>query len=102
MIRRETRSLHGRRRRLVASLSPAHAQTAAGEITGVVRDQDGGAVPGATITVTETRTNLQRLVVSTDDGVYTAPEPGPRRVPGRRRARGVQAGAPRGHSPRDR
>ena len=32
----------------------------------------GAAVPGATITVTETRTNLQRVVVSTGDGVYTA------------------------------
>ena len=52
--------------------SPAYAQTAAGEITGVVHDQDGAAVPGATITVTETRTNLQRVVASTGDGVYTA------------------------------
>ena len=52
--------------------SPAYAQTAAGEITGVVHDQVGAAVPGATITVTETRTNLQRVVVSTRDGVYTA------------------------------
>ena len=52
--------------------SLASAQTAAGEITGVVQDQDGGAVPGATITVSETRTNLQRVVVSTGDGVYTA------------------------------
>ena len=48
------------------------AQTAAGEITGLVKDQAGAAVPGATITVTETRTNLQRVAVSTGDGVYTA------------------------------
>src|SRR5499426_2728864 len=53
-------------------VSPARAQTAAGEITGVVKDQAGAAVPGATITVTDTRTNLQRVVVSTSDGVYTA------------------------------
>src|SRR5262245_13249749 len=52
-------------------VSPARAQTAAGEITGVVKDQAGAAVPGATITVTDTRTNLQRVVVSTGDGVYT-------------------------------
>jgi hypothetical protein len=51
---------------------PARAQTAAGEITGLVKDQAGTAVPGATVTVTETRTNLQRVVVSTRDGVYTA------------------------------
>src|SRR6476661_8786456 len=51
---------------------PAGAQAAAGEITGIVKDQAGAAVPGATITVTDTRTNLQRVAVSTGDGVYTA------------------------------
>lgn len=55
-----------------AAVTPARAQTAAGEITGLVKDQAGAAVPGATITVTETRTNLQRVVVSTGGGVYTA------------------------------
>src|SRR5580765_531012 len=54
-----------------AAVMPARAQTAAGEITGLVKDQVGAAVPGATITVTETRTNLQRVVISTRDGVYT-------------------------------
>src|SRR5262245_44814214 len=55
-----------------AAVTPARAQTAAGEITGLVKDQAAAAVPGATITVTEIRTNLQRVVVSTGDGVYTA------------------------------
>ena len=87
---------------LVASVSSAFAQVAAGEITGVVKDQAGAAVPGATITVTETRTNLQRVVVSTGDGVYTAAEPGAWRIPPRCRARRLQARAPRGHSPVDR
>jgi len=54
------------------AVTPAGAQTGAGEITGLVKDQAGAAVPGATITVTETRTNRQRVVVSTGDGVYTA------------------------------
>src|SRR6187397_691874 len=57
--------------------SPADAQTAAGEITGLVRDQAGAAVSGATITVTETRTNRQRNTVSTGDGIYTAPSLAP-------------------------
>src|SRR5262245_24467046 len=52
--------------------APARAQVAAGEITGVVRDQAGAAVPGAAITVTEARTNLQRVVASTAEGVFTA------------------------------
>ncbi len=56
---------------------PARAQTAAGEITGIVKDQAGEAVPGATITVIETRTNRLRLAVSTGDGVYTAPSLAP-------------------------
>lgn len=53
-------------------MRPARAQTASGDITGIVRDQDGAAVPGATITVTDTRTNRQRVVVSSGDGAYTA------------------------------
>jgi hypothetical protein len=53
-------------------VSAIHAQTAAGAITGMVRDQAGATVPGATITVTEIRTNLRRVIVSTGDGVYTA------------------------------
>jgi hypothetical protein len=56
---------------------PARAQVAAGEITGVVRDQTGAAVPGATITVTEMRTNRQRVAISSEDGVYTAPSLAP-------------------------
>jgi hypothetical protein len=55
-----------------AGASSAQAQTAAGEITGVVHDQVGAAVPGAIITVTEARTNRQRVVVSTRNGVYIA------------------------------
>jgi hypothetical protein len=45
---------------------------ASGEITGIVTDSTGDAVPGATVTVTDMRTSLQRVAVSTDDGVYTA------------------------------
>src|SRR6476619_1151414 len=62
---------------LLVNVSFARAQTAAGEITGIVKDQAGAAIPGATITVTNTRTNLQRVAVSTADGVYTAPSLAP-------------------------
>ena len=57
---------------LFAVALPARAQVAAGEITGIIQDQDGGAVPGATVTVTNIATNHQRIVTSTGDGVYTA------------------------------
>src|SRR6476469_3077914 len=53
------------------------AQAGAGAITGVVRDQAGAGIPGATIAVTELETNRQRLVASTSDGVYTAPSLAP-------------------------
>ena len=58
---------------LAASASSLFAQVAAGEITGVVRDQGRAMVPGATVTVTNVATNLQRIVASTHEGVYTAP-----------------------------
>src|SRR5262245_13851807 len=57
---------------LMATAPSALAQAGAGEITGLVKDQAGEAVPGATITVTETRTNLQRAIISAADGIYTA------------------------------
>jgi hypothetical protein len=62
---------------LAAAASPASAQVAAGEITGVIQDAGGAAVPGATITVTDVATNRQRVVVSTQNGVYTAPSLAP-------------------------
>jgi hypothetical protein len=50
----------------------AGGQVAGGGITGIVKDQAGTGVPGVTVTVADTATNLQRVVVTTDDGVYTA------------------------------
>ena len=66
----------------LAGSGPARAQVAAGEITGVVKDQAGAAIPGVTVTVTSVATNLQRSVVTTADGVYAAPSlaPGEYRV----------------------
>ncbi len=62
--------------------TPLLAQVAAGEITGLVKDPAGAAVPGATVTVTDLNTNRQRVIVSSRDGVYTAPSlpPGNYRV----------------------
>ena len=68
----------GRRSFIVASAiavsaAPLVAQVAVGDITGVVRDQGGAAVPAATVTVTNLETNRRRVVVSNDDGVYSGP-----------------------------
>ncbi|HZP47744.1 MAG TPA: TonB-dependent receptor [Vicinamibacterales bacterium] len=52
--------------------APARAQIAGGAITGVVKDQAGAAVAGATVTLTNVATRLQRVVVTTGDGVYEA------------------------------
>ncbi len=66
----------------VAAACPSFAQVAAGEITGVVRDQAGAAVPGATVTVTHIDTNRQRALNSSREGVYASPglAPGDYRV----------------------
>jgi hypothetical protein len=58
---------------LAIDVRPLGAQVAAGELTGVVKDQAGAVVAGATVTVTNVGTNRQRVAVSTGDGVYTAP-----------------------------
>src|SRR6478672_8576793 len=49
------------------------AQLASGAMTGVVKDQAGAAVAGATIILTELSTNHRRTVTSSADGVYSAP-----------------------------
>ncbi|MEP7306449.1 MAG: TonB-dependent receptor [Acidobacteriota bacterium] len=67
---------------VAATAASAIAQVAAGEITGLVRDQMNAAVPGVTVTVVNVDTNQQRVVVTSGDGVYTAPSlaPGAYRV----------------------
>lgn len=49
---------------------PALAQTNKGTIKGTIRDQNGGIVQNATVTVTNTGTNAERTVNGGDDGNY--------------------------------
>ena len=63
---------------------PAAAQGAVGTLVGNVRDETGGAVPGATITAVEMRTNISRTALSNETGNYTVTNltPGVYRVEG--------------------
>ena len=45
---------------------------ASGGLSGVVKDQNGAVIPGATIIVTNTATSLARTIVSNADGRWTA------------------------------
>jgi hypothetical protein len=46
-------------------------QTIFGRISGTVKDSNGGAVPNATVTITNAATNLVRTVTTDEDGFYT-------------------------------
>ena len=59
---------------LVAALvapPPASAQALYGSITGTVTDQQGAAIPGATVTATNTGTGLKLEAVTDEEGGYT-------------------------------
>jgi len=58
---------------LVAVGSAARAQVTTGTITGTVKDSSGGAVPGATVTVTETNKGTSSTVVTDSEGSYSVP-----------------------------
>src|SRR5436190_11935801 len=47
------------------------AQTGAASLTGIVTDQSGAAVPGATVTATNQATNVGYSAVATEAGNYT-------------------------------
>jgi hypothetical protein len=50
------------------------AQSGRGSVSGTVRDSSGAAIPGATVTVTNSATNATYPLTTTDTGNYTAAE----------------------------
>src|SRR5882762_4054523 len=60
---------------LLGTALPALAQSQAinGSIEGTVKDSSGAALPGVTVTVTNTDTGAQRVVISGGEGSYRAP-----------------------------
>lgn len=51
----------------------AFAQAGTTGINGSITDQNGAAVPGATVTITNTETNFTRTVTTAEDGKYSFP-----------------------------
>src|SRR5512136_825906 len=51
--------------------APAAAQFDRGSISGVVKDQTGGVVPGATVTATSLQTREMATVVTDQSGYFT-------------------------------
>jgi hypothetical protein len=49
------------------------AQVSGGTISGTVTDSSGGVVPGASISITNTQTNVIREAVTDDKGLYVVP-----------------------------
>jgi hypothetical protein len=59
---------------LILAAIPVAAQLPTGAILGTVKDSSGASVPGATVTVRNTDTNLTRTAKTEQDGSYRFPE----------------------------
>jgi hypothetical protein len=55
------------------SLNDVNAQSGTTAITGTVRDQQGAAVPGATVQLTSPEKGFSRTTTTSDDGIYNFP-----------------------------
>ncbi len=58
---------------LASAPAAAQSQAANGNIEGTVLDASGGVLPGVTVTITNTDTGTQRVVVTNERGIYRAP-----------------------------
>jgi Carboxypeptidase regulatory-like domain len=56
----------------IVSAAPAFAQDR-GSISGTIRDQQGGVMPGVTVTVTDAQTRVPQSTVTDESGFYTFP-----------------------------
>ena len=57
---------------LVTALTiPCYSQRSTATIAGAVQDQNGSAIPDASITVRNTATGVEREAVSNEEGFYT-------------------------------
>src|SRR5262245_53941745 len=51
----------------------ATSQEITGSITGVAKDSSGAVIPGVTVTVTNVRTNVSKVVTTGPSGTYRVP-----------------------------
>ncbi|PYR23664.1 MAG: TonB-dependent receptor [Acidobacteria bacterium] len=58
---------------LLASAAPAIAQFDRGAISGTIKDEQGGVIPGVTVTATNTQTQQLRSTITDGTGFYTFP-----------------------------
>src|SRR5258708_15316996 len=58
---------------LAAGSAVAQSQAVNGTIEGTIKDASGGLLPGVTVTVHNTDTGAQRVVVTDANGLYRAP-----------------------------
>src|SRR5688572_10998769 len=56
---------------LATGAAEAGAQTNTGQISGTVRDSQGGVLPGVTVTVTNLDTGIAWTAVTSEQGTYT-------------------------------
>ena len=55
---------------VLGASGPSWAQISTAELNGRVTDTSGGVLPGATVSVTQTATGLNRTAVSDESGAY--------------------------------
>ena len=58
---------------MICGVTPAYAQLDRGSISGIIKDAQGGVVPGVTVTATSTATQQSRTTVTDGSGFYTFP-----------------------------
>src|SRR5688500_13423285 len=58
---------------IFSSVAAAQSQATTGTIQGTITDPNGAVVGGASVTVRNTATGLERAVTSNSDGFFTAP-----------------------------
>jgi hypothetical protein len=63
----------------LACVTPAFAQITSGTVSGIVRDETGGVLPGVDVTITNRGTSVARSVTTDSAGSFTMPglPPGP-------------------------